>query len=122
MANPNRLGGTIFLSIGGERQGCKGNFSYNIGSPKRDPIIGASEVQGYSEKTQVPMIEGEITDRPDLTLKDILEFDGDTVTLELANGKVIMLSEAWYAGEGNVSTEEGAIAVLIHARRGEELL
>jgi len=34
-----------------------------------------------------------------------------TVTLKLANDKVIILRNAWFAGEGTVTTEEGEIAV-----------
>jgi len=33
------------------------------------------------------------------------------VTLQVANGKTIVLRNAWFAGEGTVQTEEGNIAV-----------
>jgi hypothetical protein len=44
-----------------------------------------------------------------------------TVTLELANGKVVVAREAWYAGDGTVQTEEGNIAVRFEAMTVEEV-
>ena len=106
-----RRGGTIFFSVDGERFDAKGNFSYNLGAPKRDTIHGADGVHGYKETIQAAFIEGEITDRGDLSLDRLVRMTGVTVTLELANGKVIVLRDAWFAGDGTGTTEEGAIQV-----------
>lgn len=43
--------------------------------------------------------------------------DNVTVTLELANGKIIVLSNAWFAGEGKVECEEGEITVRFESRK-----
>ena len=42
--------------------------------------------------------------------------DNVTVTLELIHGKTIVLANAWYAGEGTVTTEEAEIAVRWESR------
>jgi ethanolamine utilization protein EutA (predicted chaperonin) len=70
---------------------------------------------------QVAFIEGEITDQSDLDVKGLLRTDDATMTLELANGKVIMLRNAWYAGEGNVQTEEANISVRFEGMSAEEI-
>jgi hypothetical protein len=70
---------------------------------------------------QAPFIEGKITDRGTLDLQKLVSIEDATVTLELANGKSILLREAWFAGEGNVSTEEGEIDVRFVGRSAEEL-
>ena len=111
MAGNNRRAGRIFLKIDGGMQDAKGSFSYNLGTPKREAIVGADRVHGYKETPQVAYIEGAITDRGDLNLEALAGQDGVTVTLELTNGKTIVLAEAWFAGEGTVTTEEGEIAV-----------
>ena len=41
--------------------------------------------------------------------------------MELANGKVVLLRDAWYAGEGNVGTEEANIQVRFEGLSGEEI-
>lgn len=107
----NRRAGRIFIKVDGAMQDAKGSFSYNLGHPKREAIIGADRVHGYKETVQTAYIEGAITDRKDLDLEALAKQDGVTVTLELNNGKTIVLSDAWYAGEGTATTEEAEIAV-----------
>ncbi|PTS93322.1 phage tail tube protein [Pseudomonas sp. HMWF006] len=121
MAGKNRIGGTIALKVNGDIYFAKGNFTYNLGKPKREGVIGADTVHGYKETPQIPFVEGEITDRNELSLEDLVTLDDATITLELANGKVITLSEAWYAGEGTGNTEEGNIACRFEGMSAEEV-
>ena len=96
-----RRAGIIYLKFDGQLQEAKGNFSYNLGAHKREAMMGADRVQGFKEVVQVAFIEGEITDSPDLDLEKLVNLEDVTVTLELANGKVIVLRESWFAGDGN---------------------
>jgi hypothetical protein len=106
-----RRGGKIQVQSDGEVYDAKGNWTYNLGKPKREAIIGADGIHGYKETQQVPFVEGEITDRRDLSLAKLVTLKDATVTLALANGKTVVLRSAWYAGEGDGSTEEGNIKV-----------
>jgi hypothetical protein len=121
MAGRNRIGGIIALKVNGDMYFAKGNFTYNLGKPKKEGVVGSDRVHGYKEVPQVPFIEGEITDRNELNLEDLVTLDDATATLELANGKVIMLREAWYAGEGTGNTEEGNIALRLEGMSAEEV-
>lgn len=121
MAKPNRLAGTIYLKINGEQYDAKGSFTYNLGLPKRNTIVGADRVHGYSEEVRAPFIEGEITDSSKLDLQALQSLDGVTVTLELANGKVIVLRDAWYAADGDVQTQEANVQVRFEGRSAEEM-
>jgi len=121
MAGKNRIGGIISLKINGDMYFAKGNFTYNLGKPKKEGVVGSDRVHGYKEVPQVPFIEGEITDRNELNLEDLVTLDEATITLELANGKVIMLREAWYAGEGTGNTEEGNITLRLEGMSAEEV-
>ncbi|QJC78895.1 phage tail tube protein [Pseudomonas umsongensis] len=121
MAGKNRIGGIIALKLNGDMYFAKGNFTYNLGKPKKEGVVGSDRVHGYKEVPQVPFIEGEITDRNELNLEDLVTLDDATATLELANGKVIMLREAWYAGEGTGNTEEGNIALRLEGMSAEEV-
>ena len=107
-----RLGGIIQFTVGGKVKNAKGSFTYNLGNPKRTAIVGSDGTHGYNEVPQTCYVEGSISDSKTLDLKkDILDITNETVTLLLANKKVVTLSQAWYAGEGDVTTEEGEIAV-----------
>ncbi len=117
----NRVAGLIALKINGDLYKAKGNFTYNLGMPKRDAILGADRVHGYKEAVQTPFIEGEITDTSELSLEALMMVDDATITLELGNDKVIVLRQAWQAGEGTGNTEEGNIAVRFEGMSAEEI-
>ena len=104
-----RKGGIIYIQVNGQIYDAKGAFTYNLGVNKKEAIVGAEKIHGYKETPQVPFIEGAITDDIDLDLRSLQETDDATVTLELAVGKTVMLSTAWYADEGTGNTEEGEI-------------
>jgi hypothetical protein len=116
-----RRGGIIQLNINGELQDAKGNFTYNLGRPIRETIVGADAVHGYIERPQPAFIEGEITDRGSLDLAALVGTTMATITLELANGKVIALRDAWFSSEGTGNTEEGNIAVRFDGASAEEV-
>ena len=120
MAN-NRRGGIIYLKVSGVLYDAKGNFTYNLGVAKREAVVGQDRVHGYKELPQVPFIEGEITDRSNMDVKAMMELNDETVTLELANGKVVALRNAWYAGDGNIGTDEGNVAVRFEGIEAEEV-
>lgn len=115
-----RIGGTIFFSVNGVRHQAKGSFTYNLGKPLREAVVGADEVHGYKETPQTPKIEGAITDSLDLDLESFLAIEDATVTLELANGKTITLFDAWNASSGDASTEEGEIEAKFEGKRATE--
>lgn len=113
----NRRAGRIYFKVDGTQYDAKGKFSYNLGLDKREAIVGADGVHGYKSTPQVAHVEGAITDSADLDLANFQGADNVTVTLELANGKIIVLSNAWFAGEGKVECEEGEIEVRFESRK-----
>lgn len=116
-----RRAGLIQLQVDGEVFLAKGNFTYNLGRPNREAIVGSDAVHGYREEAQVAFVEGEITDRQDLDLDRLVTMSEVTVTLTLGNEKVIVLRDAWYAAEGTGNTEEGNIAVRFEGANAEEV-
>lgn len=106
-----RRAGLIQLKVNGEIHDAKGSFSYNLGLPLREAIVGSDGVHGYREIPQVAFIEGAITDRGSLDVATLASGKDLTVTLDLGNDKVIVLGEAWWAGEGTVNSEEAEIPV-----------
>ena len=116
-----RRAGLLQLQANGEIQDAKGEFTYALGIPKREAIIGADGVHGYKETPTVAFIEGAITDRQTLDVAALAAGKDLTITLSLANGKVISLRSAWYAGDGTVKTGEGEIAVRWEGKSAQEI-
>lgn len=117
----SKRGGIITFQIDGVTYDAKGSFTANLGRPLRESIVGSSGVHGYKETAQPASIEGTITDRSDLDLAKLVTLTGVTVAMTQANGKMIVLRDAWFAGEGSVETEEGEIEVRFEAISGEEV-
>ncbi len=120
MAN-QRVAGLIQLQTNGEVLRAKGTFTYNLGKPKRDAVVGADGIHGFKETPQVAFIEGAITDAGDVDLATLSVLRDATVNLKLGNGKMVVLNSAWYAGEGTGNTEEGEIAVRWEGSSAEEV-
>lgn len=120
MAN-RRVGGIISFKISGESFNAKGNFTYNIGVPKKEAVVGSDGVHGFKEMPQVPYIEGSLTDTDELDLQALRETRDATCTLALANGKIIVIEEAHEASDGEASTEEGELQIRMEGMRGREV-
>lgn len=99
---------------------AKGSFTYNLGRDKNESIVGADRIHGHKSTPQPGHIEGEITDRKELDLDDLVTTKDATITLLLANGKMFVLHDAVYVGDGTGNTDEGNIDVRFEGR-GEEV-
>lgn len=117
----NKRAGILYLKIDGTSYDAKGNYTYNLGGVKREAIIGTDKVHGFKQTPQVPFIEGEITDRSDLDVKKLLAMEEQTITLELSNGKTVVLKGAWYAADGDIQSEEANIQVRFEGLEADEI-
>ena len=113
------VGGMLYLEVDGRRIDAKGEFTYGLGRPKRTPIIGSDSVHGWSTEVQVPYIEGAVTVTRETDEVAICELESATATLQLQNGKVFVLSQACYAGEGAIKTKESEMGLRLEGLRGE---
>lgn len=107
----DRIGGIIKVKVNSVQEKAKGEFTYHLGVPKREVKVGVDTVHGYVDTPVAPYIEGTLTDRKDLKIIQLMLGDHDTISLQLANGKRITLSDAVFTGEGTGKTGEGEIAV-----------
>ncbi|PCJ13801.1 MAG: phage tail protein [Gammaproteobacteria bacterium] len=121
MSKSQRIAGIFYVKIDGILQSAKGNFTYNLGAPKRSAVVGTHKVHGFKEEVQVAFLEGEFTDSSELDLEKLVTLEGVDPSVELANGKVFVLRNAWYAGEGTVNTDEANVDVRFEADKGEEI-
>lgn len=110
------------MKVDGQLLKAKGAFTYNLGAPKREAVLDAGGgVAGFKEMPAVPYIEGAITDYDELDVAALLRTKDATVTLDLANGKTIVLRDAYFAADGNITSEEGEVEVRFEGFSAEEV-
>ncbi len=117
----NRVAGRLFFSINGQQHSVKAGVTYNLGRPKRESMSDASHKHFYKESAQVPHISGDLIDNGSVDIATFLELDGVTITAELANGKTIVLRNAWQSAEGDVGTEESNVSFKFEGESAEEI-
>ena len=116
-----RVGGIIQLKRDGQLYQAKGAFDYDIGVPLKEGVVGMDRVHGYKETPQIPYIEGTITDSPEISFEDLANTSDATITLDLANGKTIVLRNAWWASNSKGNSEEGEIEARFEGLSAEEI-
>jgi len=117
----NRVAGRLFFSIDGQQYSVKAGVTYNLGRPKRESMSDASHKHFYKETAQVPHISGDLIDNGSVDVAKFLELDGVTITAELANGKTVVLRNAWQSSEGDVGTEESSLSFKFEGESAEEI-
>lgn len=123
MSNRNRVAGIMHLQIDGRPVELAGTFTCDPGGVQREAVVGANgKVQGYSETTAAPLLEGEMRDSGKINLKrDIFSITDATITVTLANGKTYLYSEAFYVGDRKNNPEEGTVNLQFSAMDCEEM-
>ena len=117
-----RVGGITRLTIDGVSNPGKGDVTYNLGMPKREPVLGSAGVHGYTEKAQVAFIECATTHFGDLDFKALVGRTDATVIVELPNGQSLVLRNAYYAGDGEGSTAEGELKLKFESDTEAEVI
>lgn len=118
----NRVGGILFLKVNGVQFKAKStSWTLNYGSNKKEMVVGVDGVHGYKELPVVPFLEGMITDDSNLDVKALIGLSDVTGTLELANGKVYVIRNAVFAGDTDITTEEGEIPFRLEGFSAEEV-
>lgn len=109
MAN-DLIAGKLDVTINGTTYNVIGNFTINLGQPKREFLVGPDRTHGYKELPQAPKVSGEIRDGSDLSVTNsLLNMKDATVVAFAANGKKYMFESATYSGDGNIESEEGKV-------------
>lgn len=121
MADSNRLGGVLFLRIDGTQYAARGNFTVMPSTVQRESIAGQDGVHGYTEKPIVPSIKGDLTTVPGLSVEALEAITSSTVMVQLANGKVYVLRQAWTKSAFEIDTSEGKLGIEMQGMSCDEV-
>ncbi len=121
MAKP--LGGRVFLKIDGEQLSVLGNITSNVGQTvTRETVTGTDGVHGYTEKPVAPFIQCDLTERAEFPLSMISAVNDATITAELADGRSLLLRNAFQVGDVERNPEGGSLgSVRFEGLSGEEV-
>lgn len=107
----NRLAGTANFAVDGVAYALAGEFTYNASSVTRESAVGMDTVHGYIEKPMAPYVSGTFRDSGGLTVADFNGMTNVTVSVQLANGKLIIGRNMWTVESQEVKAAEGTIEV-----------
>lgn len=120
MAVPIRVAGVCFLQRDGVAYALRGNLKIMPLDRTKEGIAGADGVHGYREIPVVPSIEAEVTSAS-ISVKALQSVIDSTIRAECADGKVYLLSNAWFSGAAELDAAEGKVTVKFEGLRCTEI-
>lgn len=114
-----KIGGTCFFKVDGQQLSLTGGIEVPLNKNVRDDIIGMAGDVDYKETWRAPYVKGTFKVPKDFPVSKLTTSDQMTITAELANGQVYVLSSAWLHGEANHNAEEGTADLEFHGEEGD---
>lgn len=115
------VAGVASMRLDGKPVHVKGDMTINLGTPIRESLEVATGPVGYKQRAGVPMIEFETIKSSDVSLKELSELSDVPVTVTLNDGTTYAFESAWAESEGNLTTEENTIPLVLKALSAEEV-
>jgi len=117
----NKIAGTAYVKVDGTQYTLAGRLTVSTTSLEREGRAGLSGVVGYVERPRVPFVEGDFHTTSDLSVEELEDITDATVKVELANGKIYILREAWTTAAFELDGSEGTVSVRFEGLEGKEL-
>jgi hypothetical protein len=116
-----RIAGIAYIKVDGTQLPLKGSFTVSPSRFERNMMAGQDYVHGYSENPRVPFIEGDISLTPEVSIETLDAITNATVTAELANGRVYVLSGAVCKSAHELNTKDGQVRVRFEGTNCDEI-
>lgn len=113
-----KIAGTCFFKVDGQQLSLTGGIEVPMNTNVRDDVIGMAGDVDYKEAWRSPYVKGTFKVPKGFPVDKITTSDQMTITAELANGMVYVLSTAWLHGEANHNVEEGTADLEFHGEDG----
>lgn len=118
MASAPRIAGICFVKADSSQFEVSGAVECPLNSVVRETKMGASGVAGFSEMAQKPYIKLTAFVKPDFDIDKVTKSTDLTVTAELANGKVYVLSSAYLVDEATAKNDDGTVDLEFNGIKG----
>lgn len=101
----------------GQQLSLTGGIEVPMNTNVRDDIVGMAGMW-ITRRPAVTYVKGTFKVPKNFPVDKITTSDQMTITAELANGMVYVLSAAWLHGEANHNAEEGTADLEFHGEEG----
>lgn len=115
----NRVAGIVYVKVDGQQLRTKGAVEVPLSSKKRETILAVDGPAGYSEEAIAPYVKATVIVTPDFPISAITSGTDMTVNVELANGMVYTLSEAFLTEEPSLKSDTGEAELSFGGMNGE---
>ena len=99
--------GRATIKHNGKKLKTKRGATLLRGGTKRDPVVGSTEVHGFSAQTVAPQLRCRITQTSDVDLKYISDIENATIVWAGDDGKNYILTGACSTDSPTLSEVEG---------------
>lgn len=113
-----RIAGMCYLKVDGQQLSLTGGIEVPMNTTVRDDVIGLAGDIDFKETWRAPYTKGTFKVPKAFPVSKIISSTDMTITSELANGQVYVLSGAWLSGEANHNAEEGTVDLEFHGTEG----
>lgn len=108
------IGGTAYLKVGASQVSLRGSLKINPGGPIGTPVMGMDgKLHGTTTKYKEATAAFEVSDAGSTDVAALRNFTGQTVTLELGNGKTYILPAAIQIEDTELDAVEGKFSLKI---------
>ena len=118
----NRLAGVATIQVGGVNYLLQGELSYSPSTVTRETLAGQDQVHGFKEMPVASFISGILRDTNNLTVLNFNQMTNVTISLSLANGKLIVGRNMWCTGVQEVKATEATFEVKFEGQSVTEVL
>lgn len=118
-----QIAGKFTIACDGIAYYASGVFKYGAGFNKRESVIDSKgSVVGFKSTPNAPYISGELIDNSSIAISDISNMANSTITLDLANGKQIVLRGAYSTNDNGLEVDtDGKITIKFEGQSLEEV-
>ena len=109
--NRNRIAGIAYLTVDGVAYALVGDLEYSPSTVTRETLLGQDGVHGYKEMPNAGDISASIRDMGGMSVQALNNMTNNTITVKLANGKLIVGRNMWTVAEQTSKANDGTIEV-----------
>ena len=109
--NRNRVAGTAYLTVDGLAYALAGDMEYSPSTVSRESLPGQDGIHGYKEMPQAGHISATIRDMGGMSVQALNNMTNNTITVKLANGKLIVGRNMWAVETQTSKVSDGTVEV-----------
>lgn len=113
-----KVGGTCYVSVEGAQLSVSGSVEVPLAKVTRESFRHSTGT-GFTEKEITPYVKVEVVDDGSLDLDTLRNNTDMTITAELANGRVYVLSGGYLVSEAALKGDEGKVELEFHGDEGD---